>query len=128
VPTEPSAPPAGEGRSWPDFLGFVQAKKLSLYLTLSHVRMLDQGQGKIVLGAAQDHHRQELGKREVQAVVEQLASDFFGAPTKVSVQAVASDAPPAPPPPTSGEMLENPAVKAAVEILGGEVREVRTRR
>ncbi len=121
-----SAP--GHERSWPEFLGFVQTKKLALYLTLSHVRMLEQGRGTVVLGAAQEHYRQELGRREVQTLVEQLATEFFGAPTKVRVQAVAEGAPAILPSPSTGETLENPAVKAVVDILGGEVREVRTRR
>ncbi len=119
---------AGDGRSWPEFLGFVQTKKLALYLTLSHVRMLELGRGTVVLGAAQEHYRQELGRREVQTLVEELATEFFGAPTKVRVQAVAEEAPAVLPAPSAGETLDNPAVKAAINILGGEVREVRTRR
>jgi hypothetical protein len=60
-----------------------------------------------------------------------MAQRFFGRALRVTVS-VAEAAAAAPAPPESGAALHaaavgNPVVRAAVEILGGEVQEVRSR-
>jgi len=106
----------------------VQAKKIGLYLTLSHARPLRSGAGTLVVGVAREKFRSELTSRTTLSQLETLASEFYGLPTRVRVEAASEEAAPPPPQATSAEMLEHPSVKAAVEILGGEVREVRPRR
>jgi DNA polymerase III subunit gamma/tau len=117
----------GEAR-WDEFLSYVQAKKIGLYLTLSHARPLRSGAGTLVVGVAREKFRSELTSRTTLSQLETLASEFYGLPTRVRVEAASEEAAPPPPQATSAEMLEHPSVKAAVEILGGEVREVRPRR
>jgi DNA polymerase III subunit gamma/tau len=120
-------PIAGDGR-WEELLHFVQGRKLGLYLSLSHARYLQGGVGTMVLGVAKEKFRSELASRATLAQLEELASEFYGAPTRIRVQAVNEDAPLPVAPPSAKDALEHPKVKAAVEILGGEVREVRPRR
>jgi DNA polymerase-3 subunit gamma/tau len=130
---EPARPTAnngsddGDGR-WSELLGFVQTRKLGLYLTLTHARFVAGGAGQLVLGVAKEKFRSELSSRTTQSQLEAFASEFYGAPTRIRIEAASEEAPPVTPPPTPHEMLEHPSVKAAVEILGGEVREIRPRR
>jgi DNA polymerase-3 subunit gamma/tau len=129
------APSAGAPREattvdgrWPALLEFVQRRKLGLYLSLSHARCLRQEAGAVVLGVAREKFRNELASKTALSQLEELISEFHGAPTRVRIEAIAEEAEAAPPPPSVPELLEHPKVKAAVEILGGEVREVRPRR
>ncbi len=115
-------PPMVDGR-WPALLEFVQRRKLGLYLSLSHARCLRVEAGVVVLGVAREKFRNELASKTVLSQLEELISEFHGAPTRVRIEAIAEEAEAAVP-----ESLEHPKVKAAVEILGGEVREVRPRR
>jgi DNA polymerase-3 subunit gamma/tau len=123
----PREAPAADGR-WPALLEFVQRRKLGLYLSLSHARCLRLEAGAIVLGVAREKFRNELASKMALSQLEELISEFHGAPTRVRIEAIAEEAEAAAPPPSVPELLEHPKVKAAVEILGGEVREVRPRR
>ena len=128
-PDEPRpAAPAPDGARWQELLQFVQSKKLGLYLSLSHARFLSASAGSLQLGVAKEKFRNELASKAALSQLEELASEFYGAPTRIRVESVSDDAPPAPPPPSASDMIEHPTVKAAVEILGGAVREVRPRR
>jgi DNA polymerase-3 subunit gamma/tau len=120
--------PAGEDARWEELLAFVQAKKIGLYLSLSHARHLRGGGGTLVLGVAKEKFRSELTSRTTLSQLEALVSEFYGSPTRVRVEAVSEEAAPPPAQPSPTEVLDHPSVKAAVEILGGEVREVRARR
>jgi len=106
----------------------VQQRKLGLYLTLTHARFVSGGAGQLVLGVAKEKFRSELSSRTTQSQLESFASEFYGSPTRIRIEAVSEEAPVAVASPTANDMLEHPSVKAAVEILGGEVREVRPRR
>jgi hypothetical protein len=76
-----------------------------------------------------------LSRRDHLSLIEELAGRFFGRPLRVQVEVgevTNGNAPAEPPRASTAELtsaaMENPAVKAAVEILGGEVAEVRERR
>ncbi len=119
----------GEDGRWEELLGFVQQKKIGLYLSLSHARFLARANGTLAVGVAKEKFRAELTSRATQSQLEALISEFYGTPTRVRVEAVSEEARSAAPAAASAnEMLEHPSVKAAVDILGGEVREVRPRR
>jgi len=118
----------GNGGRWDELLGFVQQRKLGLYLTLTHARFVGGGAGQLVLGVAKEKFRSELSSRTTQSQLEGFASEFYGTPTRVRIEAVSEEVPPPAATPQASEMLEHPSVKAAVEILGGEVREIRPRR
>jgi DNA polymerase-3 subunit gamma/tau len=120
--------PGGSDARWDELLAFVQQKKPSVYFNLSHARWLGGGAGSLVLGVSKEKFRNELASRTTLTLLEGLASAFYGQPTRIRVDAVADDASPPPTTPSPSDMLEHPSVKAAVEILGGEVREVRPRR
>lgn len=119
--------PAGDDGRWEELLAFVQSKKPAIYFNLSHARFLARANGTLVVGVAKEKFRAELTSRATQSQLEALISEFYEAPTRVRVEAVSEEAAPGPAAAAS-EMLEHPSVKAAVEILGGEVREVRQRR
>jgi len=126
-----NAAPAGGSTSdgrWPELVEFVQQRKLGLYLSLSHARWLRGGAGTVVLGVAREKFRNELASKSTLAQLEELVSEFYGVLTRVRVEAVAEEAETVTPLTSIPEVLEHPKVKAAVEILGGEVREVRPRR
>ena len=127
----PPTPGNGGGPSssrWEEFLSFVQKTRISLFLTLSQARALVEAPGRLVIGVAKEFSRKELARRETLSVLEDLAREFFGQPMRVSVEAVEETSVPPAPPPAPAELLENPAIRKAVEILGGEVREIRNRR
>ena len=106
----------------------MQKTRISLFLTLSQARALVEAPGRLVIGVAKEFSRKELARRETLSVLEDLAREFFGQPMRVSVEAVEETSVPPAPPPAPAELLENPAIRKAVEILGGEVREIRNRR
>jgi len=116
------------GARWDELLQFVQTKKLGLYLSLVHARFLSGGAGTLQLGVAKEKFRSELSSKASLLQLEDLVSEFYGAPTRIRVESVSEEVAASPPPPSANEMIEHPTVKAAVEILGGAVREVRPRR
>ncbi|MGH7896698.1 MAG: DNA polymerase III subunit gamma/tau [Candidatus Binatia bacterium] len=124
-----AAPAASGGRSWEEFLAFVHGRgRIALHMNLAHARFLGVGGGSLVLGVAKEKFRNELASRASLGLTEQLASEFFGAPCRVRIESVADEAASPAAQPSRTETLENPTVRAAVSILGGEVREVRNRR
>jgi hypothetical protein len=74
-----------------------------------------------------------LSRRDHVAQIEDLAARFFGRPMRVQVTASnPTAAAAAPPRATTAELtsaaMQDPAVQTAVNILGGEIAEVRERR
>jgi DNA polymerase-3 subunit gamma/tau len=139
APTRPSARPApvapSSPGSWDEFVAFAHGERPTLadHLAKCTVRQLDVGGATLTVprGFRFDY----LSRRDHLALIEDLAARFFGRPLRVLVEAgeaANGGAPPAPPKPSAAELastaMQNPAVKAAVEILGGEVAEVRERR
>ncbi len=120
---------------WRQFLAVVQRERKALYMALATSRCLALGDADLAIGVESEVYARELAKRDNREVIETLAAEFFGRPLAVRVEArrgdVAGD-------PAAGaaaqrqaeesvtrESLEHPAVKAALDILGGEVRAVR---
>ena len=111
---------------------FVGKQKVSLatYLRASEVPPVD---GAVVaLRVPAGHYHDYLAQRDHTQLVEELAQQFFGRPLRVTVQAVSpADEFTA----GTGESvadlrsaaLGDPVVRAAVEIFGGEVQEVKSR-
>lgn len=130
--------PAVSGESlaepWKNFLALVQSERKALYMTLATGRCLDLRSGALTIGVESEVYARELGKKENREAIEAFVQRAFGRPLSVQVQAVRSGehAPGA----AAGkarkaqenlkrETLEHPTVKAALDILGGEVRAVR---
>jgi len=134
VPAAEAADPASSERSWDAFLERVAKEKVTIlpYLQKSRPPRLDGPE--LVLDVPQGYYYDYLAQRDHAQLVEELATRFFGRPYHVSVKVTdVTDADPDIPVPESSAAdlhaaaLQHPAVRAAVDILGGEVREVRSR-
>jgi DNA polymerase III subunit gamma/tau len=124
--------PPGE-RSWATFLDFVAKEKVTLlpYLKSSEPPTLD---GPVLaLAVPRGYFHDYLVQRDHTQLLEELAARFFERPLRVIVKpAEAVEAASAPttvenPAVLHAEALGDPVVRAAVEILGGEVQEVKSR-
>jgi hypothetical protein len=120
---------------WADFLALVQRERKTLYMTLATSRVVDLSPEALTIGVTSDLYARELAKQENRRSVESLAERFFGRPLAVRVEAV-GPAPQGAAVETDAQReeklkqatLQDPTVKAALDILGGEVRAVRPRR
>jgi DNA polymerase-3 subunit gamma/tau len=127
------AVPAGD-RSWEGFVAFVGKEKVTLlpYVSKSQVPRLDEP--GLTLNVPRGYYYDYLAQRDHAQLVEELARRFFGRDLRVTVNAVDVDAsgaaaaePAESPAALHAAALDNPAVRAAVEILGGQVQEVKAR-
>jgi len=136
-PAAPSAEPAGgvaPDAGWEEFVSYVRSQRPTLadHLGTCAVRGFDAAAA--VLRAPRGFRYDYLSRRDHQTEVEELAQRFFGRPVRIQFEAGDAAAGPAAeaPRPSAADLtsaaLQNPAVKAAVQILGGEVAEVRERR
>ena len=132
APAGPEPSPAAGERSWDDFLAFVAKEKVTLlpYLKSSQPPHLDDP--TVVLRVPSGYYYDYLAQRDHTQLAEHLAQRFFGRPLRLTVAALEpADTPGA----TAAESpavlhaaaLGDPVVRAAVEILGGEVQEVKSR-
>jgi DNA polymerase-3 subunit gamma/tau len=120
------------GRSWNDFLAFVGKQKVTLLPYLQNSAPVSCAGDELALTVPDGYYYDYLVQRGQTQLVEELARQFFGRPMRVTVNAAvaASQPEPAAAPPAAAlheAALGNPAVRAAVEILGGEVQEVKAR-
>jgi DNA polymerase-3 subunit gamma/tau len=133
-PPSGGAPSAGEviGHSWEAFLEFVRRSKITLTPYLEAAMAPPLNDGAIRLRVPAGHFYDYLTSPTNLAVLKDLAQKFFARSMHVDVEAGIQDvSAPAAPEPTAAELheaaLKDPKVQAAMQILGGEVREVRKR-
>ena len=131
-PAAPSTARPVPSKSWDDFLAFVGKEKGTLlpYLQACHAPQLDGAE--VVLSVTSGHYYDYLARRDHTQLVEELAGRFFSRPLRITVTtAAAVDEPDAGAAENPAELhaaaVENPVVRAAVEIFGGEVQEVKSR-
>ncbi len=131
APTSAPVASGGDG-GWTGFLEFVGKEKIMLleFLKSSVPPAVDGA--VLALAVPRGHFHDYLVQRDNTQAVEQLASRFFGRPLRVTVTPTDAAEAPAPPPSENGAALHaaalgDPTVRAAVEILGGEVQEVKSR-
>ena len=124
-----ATPTPGE-HGWQEFLHFVSKEKVTLlpYLKSSQAPSCD---GPVLALAVPGGYYYDYLTQHTRQV-EEMAQRFFGRALRVTVSVAEAAAAPGPAPPESAAAvhaaaLENPVVRAAVEILGGEVQEVRSR-
>jgi DNA polymerase-3 subunit gamma/tau len=117
-------------RNWEGFLHFVSKERITLlpYLKSSQAPACDGTVLTLVVPGGYYYNYLAQHVRQV----EDMAQRFFGSAVRVTVSAVDTVPAPTTPPPESAAALHaaalgNPVVRAAVEILGGEVQEVRSR-
>jgi DNA polymerase-3 subunit gamma/tau len=121
------------GSSWQGFVDFVRRNKvtLSAYVEAAVAPQLDGDAIRLRVPAG--HFYNYLSTPTNLNVVKELAQKFFARAMRVDVEShVAAAAAPDAPEPTAAELheaaLKDPTVQAAVQILGGEVQEVRARK
>ena len=140
----PAAPPAVAPREapvnagWTDFVAFVARERAPLAHHLEKCTVARFEDKVIELRAPKGFCYNYLARRDHVAEVTELAKRFFQRDLAVAFTAdeagngKSGKAAPGDTAPSKGEVtdaaLGNPAVRAAVEILGGEVQEVRLRR
>jgi hypothetical protein len=89
--------------------------------------------GTLELEVPGGFHRDYLVRDEQMSLVENLASRFYGSPVRLSLREAARAEAPRGKKQAAGEakprdLLREPAVQAVIDILGGEVREVKSGR
>ena len=132
----PPAPPAdatpASGRSWDDFVAFVAKEKVTLLPYLKSSVASGCESSTLALRVPAGYYYDYLAQRAHTGLIEDLAHRFFGRPMRVTVAAAEAGEEAA----ASGTenaaglhaaALGDPVVQAAVEILGGEVQEVKSR-
>jgi len=117
-----------QGEQWEGFLATVQKLKISLFFALKSGYLLDLTQTTLLIGVEKDPYLKELLRKENRTVLESAAQQFFGRRLTVAVQ---KGGPPSAPQELSAssgvkdgkhETAEDPLVKTALDILGGEVQ------
>jgi hypothetical protein len=129
----PPAPSSGE-QSWEAFVAFTRGERPTLAEHLAKCAPARLERQEMAIAAPRGFRADYLSRRDHVAQIEELAGRFFGRPMRVQVSAAeaASDAAAEAPRPRTADLtsaaLRDPAVQAAVNILGGEIAEVRERR
>jgi DNA polymerase-3 subunit gamma/tau len=129
---EPAAPSVAS-HAWQGFLAFANEQRPVLGDHLARCTLVQLEGAAAVIAAARGFRFDYLSRREHLTQVEDLATRYFGRPIRVQVQATeaanggGSEVGKRDAAERTSAALENPAVKAAVQILGGEVAEVRQR-
>ena len=138
-PAEPLSEPAGsapavvsnaleQGEQWEGFLAAVQKQKISLFFALKSGHLLDLTQTTLQIGVDKDPYLKELLRKENRTVLESAAQQFFGRQLTVAVQKGGRLSALQELSASSGvkdgehETAEDPLVKTALDILGGEVQ------
>jgi len=134
----PSAAPASGngpgGGSWEEFVAFVGGEKATLASHLRNCPSASIGADLIEIRAPKGFFLDYLARPDHTAEIQQLAERFFARPLRVSVlpqEAAREAAAAAEPAPTPAELarkaMGDPSVQKTLEILGGELREVKPR-
>jgi len=123
---------AATNRTWQDFLDFVRTEKVTLSPYLESARPPELDGTVVALQVPRGYYYDYLAQRDHMQLVEELARRFFERPVAVKlttsdVQAPATEAAPESPAALHAAALGNATVRAAVEILGGEVQEIKPR-
>ena len=126
----PAVAPSASGSGWTAFLAAAQAK-VSLRMSLLDSRPIEESAERLHIGLATELAERAL--RSEMTVLTELAARAYGGPRRVelSVLRPASSAAPVTAAARTRELTDrarsSPTVKSAVEILGGEITDVRPR-
>ncbi len=137
APASVAAGPEG----WPGLVEHVKGKRPMIGSLLEHGRLLSLALPELEVGfAAGSFHLDRMKDPEVLAALGTLAGEYFGQPVNLRIKGVGGPREEAPPSlieerqareQASRRALEegalsDPAVKAALEVFGGKVREIRS--
>jgi DNA polymerase-3 subunit gamma/tau len=130
----PARAAASGGQSWEAFVAFARGERPTLAEHLAKCALTRLDAQEIAIAAPRGFRADYLARRDHVAQIAELAERFFGRAMRVQVaagdttSAAAFDAPRATTAELTSAALQDPAVQAAVNILGGEIAEVRERR
>lgn len=133
------APQEVEDKGWPGLVDAVKRSRPRIGSLLEHGRLLSLSLPHLEIGFTGSFHLDQMRDPETQERFEQLAGDYFGQPVKLKVSAVDPGQSKAPPSlletrtakasdskrQLRDKALSDPMVRVALEIFGGEVKEVR---
>ena len=129
-----------QGEQWDGFLATVRSRKISLFFALKAGYLLDLTPTALQIGVDKEPYLKELLRQENRTVLEESAEQFFGRRLSVAVQkdrpGPATQQPGSPaggggqPPKSTQDPAGSvdPLVRAALDILGGEIQTKRTSR
>jgi DNA polymerase-3 subunit gamma/tau len=131
----PAARPATDAKDgaeagWQAFLERVRSEKLALYLALAAGRLLAIDETSLRIGIESEAMRRDLSRRDVVERLGRVATEAFGHALAVEIVPMPTpeDTPRGRALQREQEAREDPLVRYAVEIFGGEVRGMRERR
>jgi DNA polymerase-3 subunit gamma/tau len=130
----PRPPSGGGAQSWEAFVAFARAERPTLAEHLAKCAPARLEGQEMRIAAPRGFRADYLSRRDHVEQIEELAGRFFGRPMRVQVAAAeaaqdaAAEAPRQRTADLTSAALRDPAVQAAVNILGGEIAEVRERR
>jgi DNA polymerase III gamma/tau subunit len=125
------SPDGGDESLWERLLAQLRAEKVSLYMALASGKALGVDGGTLRIGVENEAMRRDLTRKDNLERLQAVASGVAGRPLRLEIGPLPSD--------QAGETplgrarrrtedtLTDPAVQAAVEIFGAEVRGVRDR-
>ncbi|MEO8605577.1 MAG: hypothetical protein ABI629_23615, partial [bacterium] len=120
---------------WDAFLTFAAVRRPTLIEHLSKCAVRGLDADAVALTAPRGFRFDYLSRKDHLHEIDALAAEFFGRPVRLQITAgdpAAAVGNVEAPRPSTADLtsvaMENPAVQAAVSILGGEVAEVRERR
>lgn len=130
-PAPVAAPAAPRGdTSWESFLDYARKEKRGLAAFLDSCILATAGEGELELGVPKEYHA-HLSKRENVLAIQELAGSFYGRPMTVAMRIAEASMKPAKPAvdkqKLTQEMKEHPTVRTVLDILGGEVKDVKPR-
>jgi len=133
-----AAAAAAEPDQWGRFVAFVGAERATLAHHLEQCELARLDARGLEILAPKGFYFDYLSRADHVKEVEDLARRFFGSPVALRVSAATApngrtakapaEEPGRPGPELTDAALGNPVVRAAVEILGGQVQEVRVRK
>jgi DNA polymerase-3 subunit gamma/tau len=133
APAAPVSAEAPNGAGWEGFVDYVRRNKIAMLAYIQSAAAPQLEGDAIRLRVPSGHFYDYLSAPSNLNALKELAQKFFARAMQVAVEAyTAPPQQPAEPEPTAAELheaaLSDPSVKAAVQILGGEIQEVRSRR
>jgi DNA polymerase-3 subunit gamma/tau len=121
---------AESGRGWSGFVAAAHAKGLRMFLVGSHP--LEESAERVHIGLATELAEQTL--RPQIGMLAELVAAAYGGPRRVELSVVRATAPAATPASAAARSRElderarsSPTVRSALEVLGGEITDVRPR-
>jgi len=137
APTAPAAESgvAARGATWEGFRGFVKERAPAMEAHLTTCTRAEVGDAALQIEAPEGFRAKYLSDPEQTAAIEKLALEYFDRPMRLVVAtrprdvAVATAVSADPSPAERAEAVRrHPTVRAAIDILDGELAEVRQRR